>query len=412
MSELSIELIFFILGGIIFVGYFGEIVSKKYNIPSALLLLVLGFFLKFTNYIDTTPLIGIQPIFGSLALILIMFDGSLSMNIYNVVFKSAKSLSMSIVITLLSMVASVLILHYGFGFDPVLSAIFGSLAGGIGSTTTISIISGLDIPKNIKEFLTLESSLTDVFSIIFTLILTTALVTGVIDFQKIGSGIVSTFSIGAFLGFVIGILFITVLHKIKSEYGYIVTFGVILLLYAISGLFGGSGAISVLVFGILLGNEKEVKRIFRIKGDRIKAQIRKLQAEISFFVRTFFFVYLGLVVNFGSLQNLLIAAVLLVVFYGVRYLSVHAISKDSELYDHKRLLVSVNPRGLATAVLATYPLEQISAHISKGGTGSYYSKILTEANNLPEISFYFILLSIILTTILVPIAMNSKKSES
>ncbi len=411
MSELSVEAIFFILGWIIFIGYFGELISKKYNIPSALFLLLLGLILKFTNYIDPTPLIGIQPLFGSLALILIMFDGSLSMNIYNVIFKSGKSFMMSIIITILSIISSIVLLHYVFGFDIIIGAIVGALAGGIGSTTTISIISGLSVPRKIIDFLTLESSITDVFSIILTLILTTALVSGVIDIQKIGAGVLSTFSIGAFLGLIIGLIFITVLHKIKSEYGYMVTFGVILFLYALSGIFGGSGAISILVFGILLGNEKEVKRIFRLKGDGTRTQIKKFQAEISFFVRTFFFVYLGFVVALGGIQNFLIALSLIVAFSAVRYISVYWVTRKSEFFEYKNLLTAVNPRGLATAVLATYPLDQLRIYITQNGTTQYYSKVLSEAGALPEIAFYFILLSIITTTVLVPFIMNSSKQR-
>lgn len=412
MAELGIEVIFFVLGGIIFTGYFGELVSKKYNIPSALFLLILGFLIKYTGYIDPAPLIGIQPIFGSLALILIMFDGSLSLNIYNVIFKSARSFAMAVLITVLCILASILLFHYILGFNIIIGAIIGSLAGGIGSTTTISMLSGLNIPKNIKEFLTLESSITDVFSIILTLILTTALISGVFDLKNIGQGVLSTFSIGAFLGLIISLVFITLLHKIKSEYGYMVTFGVILFVYSVSTIFGGSGAISVLVFGLMLGNEKEVRRIFRIRGDGTKSQIRKFQAEISFFVRTFFFVYLGFIVNLGSIQNLLIAIAAMLAFYLMRYLSAVVITRKSDLFHYRYLLSAVNPRGLATAVLATYPLEQIRSHIVLNGSNSYLNLISIQANALPEIAFYLIVLSVLLTTFTVPMAMNKLEENS
>ena len=89
---IGIETVFLILGGLIFIGYFGEHLSRRLTIPVAFLLLLIGFGLRFSGIVDAQDFLGIQGIFGTLALIVLLFDGGLSLNLYDAVFKSGRSL--------------------------------------------------------------------------------------------------------------------------------------------------------------------------------------------------------------------------------------------------------------------------------------------------------------------------------
>ena len=408
----STESSFLIFGSILIIGYLGELLSKRFAVPSALLLLLIGFSLRLSGYVDVSALVSIQDLFGSLALIVLLFDGGLSLNLYEIVFKSGRVLSNAILTTILGIAGCVLLFSL-LGFNPIMGAILGAIAGGIGSTTTISITKGLSLPPQIKNFLTLESSMTDVFSIILALVLTQALISGAVDLQSIGQGILGKFTIGAFAGIFAGIASIMVLAKIEKGYNYMITFALFLILFAITDFFGGSGAIAVLIFGVVFGNEAAIRKMFKLNHNGGRPLIKQFQSEISFFIRTFFFVFLGVIVDLGSLTNFLIAFILLVMFYAIRYISVYLSTFNSTMFDYRKILTAVNPRGLATAVLATYPVIMLQNTIKLKPDDSL-QQLLSQMIALPEIAFYLIILSIISTTILVPLVVrdgNKDKEE-
>ncbi|MBS3068423.1 cation:proton antiporter [Candidatus Micrarchaeota archaeon] len=407
---IGIEGAFLVFGGIIIIGYIGELFSKKFSIPSTIMLLLIGYLLKVSGYVDVADLTGLQSLFGTLALIILLFDGGLTLNILDVLFKSGRIFLMSILITVASMFAAGFLMQ-GFGFDFLIGAIVGAIAGGIGSTTTISILKGLELPKDVGRFLTLESSITDIFSIILTIVLTQNLLSGFIDVQMIGQGILSTFSVGTLVGIVGGILFISIFSRIEKGYSYMVMLGVILILYALSEFFGGSGAIGVLIFSIMLGNENLVRKIIRIEEASERIFIREFHTEISFIIRTFFFVFLGIIVNFSNINNFIIALGLVISFLLIRYLITKFVTRSSELSPYSNIITVISPRGLATAVLATYPLTTVQSYLQKAQVTNGQD-LISKLTNLPEIAFNIIILTIILTSILVPFVYKKQESKS
>ena len=84
-----------------------------------------------------------------------------------------------------------------------------------------------------------------------------------------------------------------------------------------------------------------------------------LLSTITFLLRTFFFLYLGLLIEFSSLSVFLLALLLCGFVFITRYGTARLILRRSE---YPRLdamtLVSMGPRGLACAVLATLPLQR------------------------------------------------------
>jgi len=306
--------------------------------------------------------------------------------------------------------ASAAALFMIMGFDPLIGAIIGAVAGGIGSSTTISIVKSLALPKKIQDFLTIESSITDIFSIIFTIVLTQTLISGIINFQTIFQGIIGKFAVGLFIGLALGLTAILLLARIQKGYNYMITFATVILLYSATEFLNGSGAIAVLAFGIILGNEMPIRKTFKIKLADGSLQIKQFQNEISFFIRTFFFVFLGIVVTLGNMQNLLIAVILMVMLYIIRYFVINFCTLNTEFAEHTKILSAINPRGLATAVLATYPLIVVQNSLAENSSQSLLN-LLPQLTSLSEIAFYLIILSLAFTTILVPLASAKKQEE-
>ncbi|MBI4210047.1 MAG: cation:proton antiporter [Candidatus Diapherotrites archaeon] len=405
----GIETVFLILGGIILIGYFSELFAKKTNIPNVLLLLALGYLLQVTGYANAADLSGIMGIFATLALIILLFEGGLSLNILDVLFKSGRVFLMAVGLTVASVLGGALVMK-AFGFDWMVGAIVGALAGGIGSATTISVLRGLKVPEGINLFLTLESSITDVFSIVLTIVFTQSLLSGSINALFIGQGILGTFSVGLVFGVAAGIMGLFLFRKIEKGYYYMVVLALTLLLYALAELFGGSGAIAVLILAIILGNEGMIMRMFNRTEEKEELMMREFHSEISFIVRTFFFAFLGAIVAFNSAWNFMVAASLILVFLALRHVVSLLVTRGTEIAPYQKLITAINPRGLATAVLAIYPLAQFQAYSQQREIAGA-ADISRQLSALPEIAFYLIVLSIVLTAVLVPLVMNGKRKE-
>jgi cell volume regulation protein A len=141
------------------------------------------------------------------------------------------------------------------------------------------------------------------------------------------------------------------------------TLAVVLLAYALSEFLGGSGSLCSLLFGIVLGNEREIYRIFRMEkpppsGTVIDAGLKRFESEIAFLLRTFFFVYMGLIVSIGDIKTIMVGVILSLTLLLSRFAAVKiATARCSELADERPIMSVMLTRGLAAAVLATLPMQ-------------------------------------------------------
>jgi cell volume regulation protein A len=143
-----------------------------------------------------------------------------------------------------------------------------------------------------------------------------------------------------------------------------ITLGTLLFIYACADIIAGGvggGVIAALTFGLVLGNELEVAKALRMrrKSFELDERVKEFNSEISFFVRTFFFVYLGIVSSLISftLLMLLLAIVTFVSLVGVRYIAALVEKKRMNLLKPDAAAhLLLMPRGLVAAVLASLPL--------------------------------------------------------
>jgi cell volume regulation protein A len=116
----------------------------------------------------------------------------------------------------------------------------------------------------------------------------------------------------------------------------------------------------VRALGIILGNEKEIYSILRTKkptSQVVDAGLRRFESEMAFLLRTYFFVYLGLIVTTTTITIIIAGArlsfTLLIISFGV----VHLATIRSNLTEERTTMSILLTRGLAAAVLATLPLQ-------------------------------------------------------
>jgi len=353
MEFTSLMLLFSIT---IILGFIGSMIFEKTKIPDIVWLLLFGILVgPVFNLVDVELFRSMSDFLVAIALLIILFDAGLNMDLYQFLKQVPRSFVISIVgifITVLAVGGMSIAL---FGFDFMTGILLGVIVGGTSSPIVIPIVQKLRIRENVKTILDLESVLTDPMCIVIAIAIIDIMVSPLQT--NIAHNIMSSFSIGAVFGLIVGLIWLTILDKIRNRpFDYMLTMAALLLVYVITESVQGSGAIAALVFGLVIGNSVAFSKIMRFKKRiRIKGFMKRFHKEISFFIRSFFFVYLGL---FAVIKpTYLVYGVLLsVIIILVRFLTVElSMFKYPMTEVEKNLMRTITPKGLAAAVLAQLP---------------------------------------------------------
>jgi len=371
-------------GVVIILGVFGEAFFKKTGIPDIAFLMVLGVVIgPIFGIIQPAAVIEIVPYFAALALIIIMFDGGYNLHIGNVL----KTAHFAVILVILGFAVSVGIVavfgHYGLGWEWMDSILLGAIVGGSSSIIVFGLVRKLRISDEAKSMLSFESALTDIFATIIAFILFEAILTGQFNLDLLGQTIGRAVAVGLILGFGIGIPWMFIISKLSNaQHNYMLTLGVLFLLFFLANSFGESGALTALVFGLMLGNKKYLVKKLKIKLPDNTID-NSLHRQVTFIVRAFFFVFVGLLASFGQIEYVIFGILATVAIYIGRVIITHtALVKGFSKLDKKVTSVMI-PRGLAAAVLATIPL----------------TMGLQNGEAYPQIIFFIIMTSVIITTV-------------
>lgn len=413
MIDTNIMLLF--IAGIFLIGFFGNLFFRKTKISDLFFLILIGFLLgPGLNIIPAEPLALLKsfaPFFGALALMVLLFEGGLHLNFYKVLteFKNATLFTILVFILTISLVS--VTLYFVFSIPFLYGLLIGAIIGGTSSAVIIPLINGSSASDDTKTFLTLESALTDSLCVVFAIAILDIIVSQTTNVQLIAQNIFAAYAISIVIGLFAGIMWIGVLKKFKyaSEFGYMLTFSFLIILYVSSEFLKGNGAFCALMFGIVLGNYLALFRSFKFKKTEdaiedsfdVTESIKKFQTEFSLFIKSFFFIYLGMIVDFSglNLKTILITIVLVLVAILTRILIIKMLyRKESNLKKDKNYIVGLHARGLAAAVLATFPLAM--------GIDNDITRMII------PVAFLFIILTNLTTTIMLFVTEhNNKKAD-
>jgi cell volume regulation protein A len=371
---MSVSTAFAVIGGVILIGFFANLLFRVTKIPSVLLLIGIGVILgPVTGWISTASLIDIAPFFGTIALLIILFEGGLELDIQSVISQAPKAAILAVLVFIFSagfvFGLAFFVLQMSLMASMLTAAIFSASSPAI----CLPVVSGLSIRKEIRTILKLESALGDVLLIVSVLL--------VLDFQVAGhqssSGMISRFLMSFIVAFVIasiaGATWSRLIGWMRGEpLAYMLTLGFVFLLYFTVEELGGNAAIAVLMFGFMLENMQVVAghvsaRMRNLFGVDVRAEqfalhefMKNITEELSFLIRTFFFVYLGLILNFRDLTPQIAfssVAIVLLLLAG-RWIGVRSIRKRSRFTPGEtQVTLFMLPRGLATAVMAFLPAQ-------------------------------------------------------
>jgi cell volume regulation protein A len=363
---------FLAIGAIIFIGFFGNLIFARYRIPDVLLLIVLGMvlgpyalggMLHFLTHKTLDSILQFRDFLLSAALVLILFDGGLCLDVRSVI----QSMRLSTFITILTLISEIflvaILLNILLDMNFLLALVVGSIVGGTSEAVVIPIANRMRINQKTKAMLIMESVVTDVLVIVIAITLMSVIVAGDFSILAILRQLAVKFVIGGVVGFVAGIAWLFVLQRLQNQpLSYMITVGA---LFLVAGAveqspISSSSAVAALMFGLAIGNRRFVKKwltsvTLRLSSDE---HIQEFHSEISFFVRTFFYVYLGLIFEFDTFQpiHLAIGLLIIVAIVVVRRITSLIAWKIGDLdRGDADALFAMMPRGLAAAVLATMP---------------------------------------------------------
>ncbi len=369
---------------IIFLGIAGEVFFKKTGIPDIAFLMILGVIIgPILGIIPTSTVIEIVPYFAAVALILIMFDGGLNLDIRNVIKTAHYALFLSVFGFFVSIVSVALIMFYGLGWGLVESILLGTMVGGSSSIIVFGLVQRLPISDQTKSMLSLESAITDILVTITAFVLIEMLVSGIFDPTLAITSFAKSVGVGLVLGFVIGIPWAYVTTKIQNvQRSYLLTIGILFVIFFAEKSLGGTGALAPLIFGLMLGNKQILSRYLKFKLPKISLD-DPTHRQLTFLLRSFFFVFVGLLATLGRIDFILFGVIAAILIYVTRIPIVKiSLRKKFSVVD-KKITIAMIPRGLAAAVMATIPL----------------TVGLQNAEYYPQIVFVIILSSVIITTI-------------
>jgi cell volume regulation protein A len=298
--ETSTITAFLAMGSIIFIGFFGNSIFNRFRVPDVLILVTLGVVIgpdvlgQRFDLVDHGVLFDIdrfKDIFLSAALVIILFDGGLSLNLRNVIESMRITVVMAVMNFVLVLVSVAVILHLFMDIDFLVAMTLGAIVGGTTGAVVIPIARKMRIKEKTKAMLIMESVLTDVLVIVATLSLLSIIQLGEFDLLLVVRELIVKFVVGGAVGFAAGIAWLYVLDRLQRQpLSYMITVGALFLVAAgveMSPL-SSSGAVAALAFGLAMGNRRFVKKRLTSLSLSILSEdhIHQFHSEITFFVRT------------------------------------------------------------------------------------------------------------------------------
>jgi potassium/hydrogen antiporter len=348
---------------LLLLAYVFDISSAFTRVPSVIFLLLLGWLAR-----KTTDILQLQipdlnlllPVLGTIGLILIVLEGALELELNKAKLPVIKKSIFNALIPMLILAFLLALAFQYFGNVPFKIALVNAIPFCVISSS-IAISSVRNLSASSKEFIIYESSLSDIFGVLFFNFIA---LNEFITFRSFGH-----FTIQILIIIAISFISVVGLSFLLSRNKHHITFTPIILLviliYAFSKVYHLPGLIFILVFGLFLGNLDELKRfkwIERLRPDQLDKEVfkfKEITIEATFLIRSLFFLLFGFLMEAKEVLNTRSLPWAISIVAGITLVR-WIVLKLSNLPVYPLLFVA--PRGLITILLflAIAPEQTIS----------------------------------------------------
>lgn len=347
------------ISGVIIISFLFNILAKRTNIPSVLMLIILGviiqFFIPEKYNVKELADLGTLEIIGNVGLVMIVLEAALDLKLEA---EKRKLILQSFLVALLGLVVSSLaIAGLIWLVIPAAESYFTALLYAVplsimSSAIIIPSVGGLRGAK--KEFMVYESTFSDILGIMFFQFLLASFEhEGASDIAiNIGLNIVVTIVASIVLSYLLVFIF----QRLTSQVKLFLVISLLMLVFALGKKLHLSSLLIILAFGLVLNNTKLFFKGKFLKPltdeEKLKPimhDFHVLTLESAFVIRTFFFVIFGMFITLDGLFTINVAIVsvgILALLYGIRYIFLKTVVGE----DIKPQLY-IAPRGLITVLL-------------------------------------------------------------
>jgi Kef-type K+ transport system membrane component KefB len=306
----------------------------------------------------------VLPAIGTVGLILIVLEGALELELSKhkmPIIKNAALMALVPLFLLCFIVAGV----YSYMNDCPLKTALANVIPLSVISSAIAIPSARNLSQSLREFVTYESSLSDIIGVVF---FNFVVLNSEIDSSTFGVFILQLLSIIIF-SFLATILLSFLLGKIRHHVKFIPIILMIILIYFIAKSFHLPALIFILLFGLFLSNTdlwSQNKFAHNLRPAIVKKEVHRFHGvimEIAFLVRSLFFLLFGFSITAAEIFNpttIIWAMAICAVIYLIRLIFLKLLSiKDFSL-------VAMAPRGLITVLLfLSIPIEETLPFFNK-----------------------------------------------
>jgi cell volume regulation protein A len=399
----SVEGFLLLVSATLFLSYISSLFYTKTRIPDIVWLLCFGYLLgPVLHFFDKETFITIFPMLILVTVSIFSFDTGINVDISGMMKTVIKVLILTFAtfLTITGGIGFVLNLFMPELFTLEEGMLLGAMVGGLGGISVTGILNPLKtlIPTIEKDgvILNLESTLSDPIRIVacFALI---NIITSEVTLQVGIKDIVFIFTIAAVLGIVYGLMWSEVLHLLSNRpFNYMMTIAALFPVYIASETYvgQGGGAITALAFGLAITNHDRVSKFFgsKRKVKVNKARIREFNQEITFLIKAFFFVYLGLIVSL-SVNYALIGLGVVLLMLVIRYVTATGVASALRFTDGERILSRlIYLQGASALVLSRWPALYDPEHL-----------FFRNPNIYTDLCYPIVLFTIVIVSIMGPV---------
>lgn len=373
---MDLSLFFAILGALLVLAFVANRLVRFTRVPDVIILMATGVLIgPVLHWVNPDIFRGATHGFGSLALILILFEGGLDLKLREILNHFGAGFFLALFSYVLSMAAVAGVCRFALHFSWLNALLVGAVLGCISSSIVLPVLQQVHLRREVKVTLVVEASLGDALAVLAVTTLLDVASGGSAAPKAVAWALGSSLTIAVAAGILAGI-FWSYLLPILSEkrFWHVLTFAAVLLVYSGVHFLAGNELVSVLVFGLTLSNLQTVRKRLRFNEtsgydwfnempiqepdgrspDHHRDQMLTFHGELAFLLRTFFFVLLGALVDFADLRkNILIATMCFLAILAARVVAVEAgrLAWRSFSSLERELMFWFVPRGLITAVL-------------------------------------------------------------
>ena len=315
------------VGALIFLAHLLAAIFDHTRIPDVLGLILIGLVVgPFTHLVNQTTFGKVGPVFTTVTLVLLLFEGGADLGIEML----QASLKETLAVTLLSFAVTAAVvaavMSLGLRLDPVSSLMTGAIIGGISPAVIIPLSYQVSMGERARTICFLESAIGDVLSIVLALALLETPEFGSVSVGVVAGRILSSFLVAIAVGVLSALVWSVLLGRVRTmEHTLFTTAVFLFVVYGVVEFLGASGPMAAIAFGFTMGNThlfKWLKRYTLVEPIGMNYPEKTFLSEVAFLLKTFFFVYIGLSIELRNEWWMSIGLLAAVLIYIVRPIAV------------------------------------------------------------------------------------------